>query len=310
MWLALGVGLSIAGVGKAAEGWMTDYEQGITEAQKGKRMALVEFTGSDWCPPCQYVRAKILPTPEFEAFVKDNRLVLIELDFPRDQAKVTPEQRKARANVAARYEIQGYPTMILMGGSGIPYGEVVGARPSKEAYIAPLQDALNVGRNFEAKVAAAASLSGVEKAKALLDALNTLPKKSLRFCSEIEQEIIANDPEDTLGVRSDIKQRELFETQAKEMQAMQSAAMEGVSREEGIQRVRAASIEMLKRSDLHPRIRQMLLMVVSVTYQQDKQLTEALEYAKKAIEADPNAEDIADIRNYQAALEKEIARQK
>ena len=36
----------------AGEGWLTNLEKAKALAKKDKKMILVEFTGSDWCPPC------------------------------------------------------------------------------------------------------------------------------------------------------------------------------------------------------------------------------------------------------------------
>jgi len=73
----------------AGEGWLTNIEKSKKHA-KGK-MILVEFTGSDWCPPCKALKKNVFNTDKFKAYAKEN-LVLVELDFPRDKSKLTKEQ--------------------------------------------------------------------------------------------------------------------------------------------------------------------------------------------------------------------------
>ena len=44
-----------------------------------KKMVLMDFTGSDWCPPCKALEKNVLSSPAFEAFAKEN-LVLVQVD--------------------------------------------------------------------------------------------------------------------------------------------------------------------------------------------------------------------------------------
>ena len=42
----------------ANEDWSTDLEAAFSKAKKENKSVLVEFTGSDWCPPCIQMRKK------------------------------------------------------------------------------------------------------------------------------------------------------------------------------------------------------------------------------------------------------------
>ena len=59
-WLAtLTVGLASLAAPAFAntlEGWSTDLDKALAEAKAAKKSVLVEFTGSDWCPPCIAMR--------------------------------------------------------------------------------------------------------------------------------------------------------------------------------------------------------------------------------------------------------------
>src|SRR6266581_5754679 len=72
----------------AAEGeWLIDLAKAQAQAKTEKKMVFMDFTGSDWCPPCKALHKNVLTSKEFEAFAKDN-LVLVLVDFPT--GKVLP----------------------------------------------------------------------------------------------------------------------------------------------------------------------------------------------------------------------------
>ena len=68
----------------AAE-WLTDLPKALDKAKAENKMVLMDFTGSDWCPPCKALHKTVLTSPEFEAYAQTN-LVLVEVDFPNRQA--------------------------------------------------------------------------------------------------------------------------------------------------------------------------------------------------------------------------------
>jgi len=123
----------------AGEGWLTNIEKAKKQA-KGK-MILVEFTGSDWCPPCKALKKNVFNTDKFKAYAKEN-LVLVELDFPRDKSKLSKEQIAYNKAQAAKFGIRGYPTVFLLDASGKEIMKKVGfGRTSVESYIKMLKDA-------------------------------------------------------------------------------------------------------------------------------------------------------------------------
>ena len=126
----------------AGEGWLTNIEKAKELAKKEKKTVLVEFTGSDWCPPCKALKKNVFNSKEFAAYAKKN-LVLVELDFPRDKSKVTKEQAKYNREQAKAFSVRGYPTVILMDSDGKELTKKVGyGRTSVEKYIATLNKAI------------------------------------------------------------------------------------------------------------------------------------------------------------------------
>jgi len=116
MALGLLVGF-LAAQAVAADGtWLTDLPKAQEKAQAEKKMVLVDFTGSDWCPPCKALHKNVLSSPEFLSYAKDN-LVLVEIDFPRTKPQ-GDELKKANKELARKHEIKGYPTVIVFDSNG------------------------------------------------------------------------------------------------------------------------------------------------------------------------------------------------
>src|SRR5581483_9924610 len=62
--------------------WLTDLPKAVAQARTEKKLVLLEFTGSDWCPPCKALRKNVLGSDVFAGYARTN-LVLVEIDFPR-----------------------------------------------------------------------------------------------------------------------------------------------------------------------------------------------------------------------------------
>jgi thioredoxin-related protein len=96
--------------------WLTDLPQAQAQAKGEKKEVFLEFTGSDWCPLCHALRAKVLDTAEFAEFARTN-LVLVQIDFPK--AKPLSEAvEKANDALATRFRIEEYPTVIVFDSDG------------------------------------------------------------------------------------------------------------------------------------------------------------------------------------------------
>ena len=122
----------------AAEGeWLTDLAKAQAKAKADKKLVLLDFTGSDWCPPCRSLHSTVLTSAEFTKFAKA-RLVLVEVDFPRTK-KQSPELKAANAKLEEQFKIEGYPTVIVLDAGGKELFREVGydGTPAK-GYVARL----------------------------------------------------------------------------------------------------------------------------------------------------------------------------
>jgi protein disulfide-isomerase len=96
--------------------WTTDYKRAQEEAKASHKLLLLDFTGSDWCGFCIQLDKAILRQPQFRDYAGKN-LVLMEVDFPRRKAQ-SDETRKQNMELARRYQIEGFPTLVVLNGEG------------------------------------------------------------------------------------------------------------------------------------------------------------------------------------------------
>lgn len=121
------------------EGWSTDLEQAFKDAKKQNKPVLVEFTGSDWCPPCMMMRKKVFSQKEFVAAASKD-FILVELDFPNGD----PELKKKNDPYARKYDIEGFPTVILFDSEGQEFNRFFASEyPNTEDFLAHLNKSLS-----------------------------------------------------------------------------------------------------------------------------------------------------------------------
>jgi thioredoxin-related protein len=96
--------------------WNTDFAQAKAAAAESKRFILLDFTGSDWCPWCIRMDKEVFERPAFADFAAKH-LVLVKLDFPRRKPQA-PAEKVQNEQLAQKFEIQGYPTYVLLDSTG------------------------------------------------------------------------------------------------------------------------------------------------------------------------------------------------
>jgi thioredoxin-related protein len=117
--------------------WQTDLPKAQAQAAKEEKLVLLNFTGSDWCVYCVMLNKEVFSQPAFEEYAKTN-LVLVEVDFPR-RKKLSEEQQKVNAELYKKYDVQGYPTIIVLNGEGKKVGELGYQPGGPKAFITALE---------------------------------------------------------------------------------------------------------------------------------------------------------------------------
>jgi len=104
--------------------WLTDLDAAKAQGVKENKPVLVDFTGSDWCPPCIQLHKVVFESAEFAAVA--SKYVLVELDFPRKTPQA-PELKAKNAALSKQFGISGFPTVLLIDAkSGEVFGKTVG----------------------------------------------------------------------------------------------------------------------------------------------------------------------------------------
>lgn len=241
----------------AGEAWLTDMDAAKKQAAEQNKALMIEFTGSDWCPPCMKLRADVLSKEDFLKAAQKN-YVLLELDFPNGNSALKESNQK----FAEEYNIQGFPTVLFTDASGKPFGSFVGGIP-KEAVMKALETAL---QNKEAMKAAMekAKKATTDDAKiaALMEVLKLVPTEPEglvdKFYGDVKNQILQLDKDDKLGMRAaDAKAA----TIKKEQSDLQTFLTEKLSKEKDPEKVLALVKEYPNRDKLQPETQQDLLMM-------------------------------------------------
>ena len=141
-WLAsftVGVAsLAAPAFANTLEGWSTDLDKALADAKAGKKSVLVEFTGSDWCPPCIAMRKNVFSKKDF-VDAASKKFILVELDFPKGD-KALKEKNQP---LAEKYKIEGFPTVILFTSEGKEFTRFFASQfPKKEEFLKHLDKSL------------------------------------------------------------------------------------------------------------------------------------------------------------------------
>jgi thiol:disulfide interchange protein len=132
------VGITASAFASAPEGWTADLDKALETAKKENKAVLVEFTGSDWCPPCIMMKKNVFSKKEFVEAASKN-FILVHLDFPNGD----PELKKKNQPLAEKYQIEGFPTVVLLNSQGKEFTRFFASEhPKVDAFLAHLDTSL------------------------------------------------------------------------------------------------------------------------------------------------------------------------
>lgn len=268
----------------AGEAWTSDFEAAKKQATDGKKSLLLEFTGSDWCPPCKRLNQEVFSQEAFVTGVKD-KLVLVKLDFPRDKSKISEATMAQNDALQEKYSITGYPTILLADEQGKPFAKT-GYRPGgAEEYVKHLDELLAVRAKRDAAFTEAAKIEGVGKAKALVSAIEAMGLDEAivaSFYSEQINAIKAADPKDESGYIKGIESKAKFmefQDQINELGSKQDfeAIMKKID-------------ETLAAGTFEGELKQQAMIFKAITHMQLKKPEEALKTLDEAKAVDPESQ--------------------
>jgi len=141
-WLAsvtVGVAaLTSSAFASTPAGWSTDLDQAFEKAKIENKSVLVEFTGSDWCPPCIAMRKNVFSKKEFVDAASKN-YILVELDFPKGDKAIAEKNEP----LAKKYTIEGFPTVVLFNSDQKEFSRFYASEyPKTEDFLKHIDEAL------------------------------------------------------------------------------------------------------------------------------------------------------------------------
>ena len=133
------------------DGWHADYDTAVAEARETGKDLFVDFTGSDWCGWCIRLKDEVF---QYDAFLDAARedYVLLALDFPSaaDIKALVPNPER-NAELRDKYEISGYPTILMMNVEGEVFARMGYQAGGPEAYVESMTTMARAGREMLAK---------------------------------------------------------------------------------------------------------------------------------------------------------------
>jgi thioredoxin-related protein len=93
-----------------------NLDAAVAEAGAKHKIVLLDFTGSDWCPPCMQLHKEIFSQPQFQSYAGSN-LVFIPVDFPK-KYQLPPNTAATNDLLAAKFNVEAFPTLIALDGEG------------------------------------------------------------------------------------------------------------------------------------------------------------------------------------------------
>lgn len=210
---------------RAADGWITNFEEAKAAAVRENKDLLIDFTGSDWCAACAALQKEVWDKDVFKQEAPKH-FVRVMIDFPQEKplGKELTQQNEKLQEV---YEIKYFPTVLLADAKGRPYAMTGYDEKLKhpEAYnehLAALRKVRTVRDEAFKKAEAAA---GLEKAKSLYAGLQAMGPDvaSTYYKAELDQ-VMALDTGDTLGLKAKKEyaaKRSALEAQLEDLQLNQ-----------------------------------------------------------------------------------------
>jgi thioredoxin-related protein len=140
---------------KVEAAWVKVWDEAKAKAKKENKDLLIDFTGSDWCPPCKRMHEEVFSQVEFvDAATKE--FVLVYLDYPRyEEHKKLVVDAAANERVRELYGVNSFPTVILTNSDGLPYVRTGGYAPGGPSAFLQALDGFKPSRDtfktFQAK---------------------------------------------------------------------------------------------------------------------------------------------------------------
>ncbi len=107
-------------VAQSSVKWEENYASAVKRAQVEKKMILMDLW-AEWCPPCQYLKTKVFPTPEGQAALAKVVPLSVMVEY-KDRKPI-----EAGVTLAKQFKLEAYPTLVILDSNGKEIRRQVGA---------------------------------------------------------------------------------------------------------------------------------------------------------------------------------------
>lgn len=112
------------------------FNDALAKAKQENKLVFVDFY-TTWCGPCKAMDANIFPDAKVGALF-NKKFVAIKIDAEKGEG----------IQLASKYKVKGYPTMLYLAADGTEKERLVGATPNPEFLINYTKQALGEGPKF------------------------------------------------------------------------------------------------------------------------------------------------------------------
>jgi thiol:disulfide interchange protein len=115
------VALMVALSGKGGVEFQTDAGQAMAQAARENKPVMVDVY-TDWCTWCHKLDRDVYSRNDVAQAVDQNFVAL----------KLNPEKSASEKAFAAKYKVEGFPTILFLDANGKELGRVLGSKPGPE----------------------------------------------------------------------------------------------------------------------------------------------------------------------------------
>jgi tetratricopeptide (TPR) repeat protein/thioredoxin-related protein len=191
----------LAGPAVTQDDWEIDIDVALAAAKKDGKHLLLDFTGSDWCPPCIRLENEVLSQP---AFLQEaaKHFHLVKLDFPQNQLLVPVKLMEKNQEWMKRLGVDGFPTLVMLDSQTRPFGFMGYTAGGPPAFLEQMQKRLAAKARFDQLQQQAMAAEGAERGRLLDQALEALDLTIAQtHYKELVEMILELDTAHQLGLR-------------------------------------------------------------------------------------------------------------
>lgn len=107
--------------------WVKDFKVAMKQAAEQKKLVVLDLSAS-WCGYCRRMAREVYPDPKFVEFSRSHVFIRLFADTEQQGTEL-----------AERFRIRGFPTIVVLNAQGQELGRVEGAR-DRDSLIREIQE--------------------------------------------------------------------------------------------------------------------------------------------------------------------------